>query len=51
MINDTIDIMDAKIVNIGIDFSVVGAVEKSNLTFYRLVLCIRKTFYRTSGNW
>lgn len=29
MINDTIDIMDAKIVNIGIDFSVVGAVEKS----------------------
>lgn len=29
MINDTIDIMDAKIVNIGLDFSVVGAVEKS----------------------
>ena len=39
MINDTIDILDAKIINFGIDFEVIGDLEKNR--FDVLDICVR----------
>ena len=37
MMNDTIDIVDAKIVNIGINFTIVSQVEADRFTVLRVV--------------
>ena len=34
MINDTIDLLDAKVINIGIDFEAIGDVNRNSLDIY-----------------
>ena len=47
MINDTVDILDAKIINIGIDFVVVGAADIPKYdTLQRCQLALRKLYER-----
>ena len=53
MINDTVDILDAKIVNIGIDFVAKGEVESNRfLILDRATQALRARFRNTEdGNW
>lgn len=48
MINDTVDILDAKIVNIGIEFEVVGQMEKNKFDILQAAKEILKQEYETA---
>lgn len=45
MINDTIDILDAKIVNIGVDFKIIASTEKNQYEVLTLAINALKTYF------
>jgi len=47
MINDTIDILDAKIVNVGVDFEILGELEKDYSTVLNAALESLKEYFST----
>ena len=49
MINDTIDILDAKIINIGIDFTIVAQLDTDKFTVLRLAEDILRQEFRSIG--
>jgi len=47
MINDTIDILDAKIVNVGVEFEILGELEKSSSTVLNAALESLREYFST----